>query len=104
MQRMAHPDGEGAMAKGCAKFGTVMGLSTFSTTSLEDVKAAADAAGGGSDFVLQMYLFEHREISKTLVERAESKKSPPLELPLLWQESLLTTGAEAGIQGDSIDC
>ncbi|CAI4214269.1 unnamed protein product, partial [Parascedosporium putredinis] len=38
MQRMAHPDGEEAMAKGCGAYGAVMGLSSFSTTSLEDVK------------------------------------------------------------------
>lgn len=79
MQRMAHPDGEEAMARGCGKFGTVMGLSTFATTSLEDVKKAADearkAAGlqGPSENVLQMYLFENRETSKALIHRAESK-------------------------------
>ncbi|KAF4983834.1 hypothetical protein FZEAL_840 [Fusarium zealandicum] len=78
MQRLAHPDGEIASARGCGTFGTVMGLSTFSTTSLEDVKVAADDArraaqlDGKSECVLQMYLFENREASKTLVQRAES--------------------------------
>ncbi|KAM5343276.1 hypothetical protein ACJ41O_014242 [Fusarium nematophilum] len=77
MQRMAHPEGEVATARGCGTFGTVMGLSTFSTTSLEDVKEAADgarqAAGleGQSECVLQMYLFENRETSKALIRRAE---------------------------------
>lgn len=82
MQRMAHPDGEEAMARGCGKFGTVMGLSTFATTSLEDVKRAADGARreagfeGESETVLQMYLFENRETSKALIRRAESKYLP----------------------------
>ncbi|KAJ3543745.1 hypothetical protein NM208_g3415 [Fusarium decemcellulare] len=77
MQRMAHPDGEVATARGCGMFGTVMGLSTFSTTSLEDVKDASDTARqatgleGLSECVLQMYLFENRETSKILVQRAE---------------------------------
>lgn len=79
MQRMAHPEGEEAMARGCAKFGTVMGLSTFATTSLEDVRRAADQArndaglDGSSETVLQMYLFENRETSRDLIRRAEGK-------------------------------
>lgn len=78
MQRMAHPDGEIATAKGCGMFGCPMGLSTFATASLEDTKIAADqarkAAGkdGPSECMLQMYLFENRETSKALIERAES--------------------------------
>ena len=81
MQRMAHTDGEEAMARGCAKFGTVMGLSTFATTSLEDVKAAAEAVRGSSDLVLQMYLFENRETSRTLIRRAEGK----IRVPMNWR-------------------
>lgn len=79
MQRMAHPDGEVAMARACGRFGTVMGLSTFATTSLEDVKEACDSARsdagleGPSECVLQMYLFENRDTSKKLVRRAEGK-------------------------------
>ena len=37
MQGLAHPDGEAATARACRKTGVVMGLSSFSTTSLEDV-------------------------------------------------------------------
>lgn len=77
MQKMAHPHGEEAMGKACGTFGTVMGLSTFSTSSLEDVAAAANAArasvglSGGAECVLQMYLFENRDTSVELVRRAE---------------------------------
>ena len=82
MQKMAHPLGEEATGKGCGRFGTVIGLSTFSTTSLEDVKRAADEGRresgrqGLSECVLQMYLFENRETSKTLIRRAEGKDIP----------------------------
>lgn len=54
-----------------------MGLSTFATASLEDVKTAADGARsdagmpGSSECVLQMYLFVNREASRILVEAAE---------------------------------
>lgn len=79
MQRMAHPQGEEAMGRACGKFGTVMGLSTFATTSLEDVKKAANQARkdaglrDASETVLQMYLFENRDTSVDLIRRAESR-------------------------------
>jgi (S)-2-hydroxy-acid oxidase len=77
MQKMAHPDGEEAMAKACGRYGTVMGLSTFSTSSLEDVAAAAKSGRasveriGDAECVLQMYLFENRDTSVDLIRRAE---------------------------------
>ncbi|CAN7978586.1 unnamed protein product [Ixodes persulcatus] len=67
MQRMAHPDGEEATAKAAEKAGTVMILSTLSTTSMEDVRKAAPHA------VLwyQLYVFQDRELTRRLVKRAE---------------------------------
>ena len=79
MQKMAHPDGEEATARGCGSFGVAMGLSSFSTTSLEEAKRQADGARkhagllGESECVLQMYLFENRSTSEDLIRRAESK-------------------------------
>ncbi|KAF9732504.1 hypothetical protein PMIN06_012015 [Paraphaeosphaeria minitans] len=68
MQRLAHQDGELATARACKKAGIVMGLSSFSTTSLEDVK---DALGKEHPGLLQLYLFEDREESKDLIARAK---------------------------------
>ncbi|KAH7068021.1 FMN-dependent dehydrogenase [Paraphoma chrysanthemicola] len=68
MQGLAHPDGELATARACKELGVVMGLSSFSTTSLEDVKAAL---GPGHPAALQLYLFEEREESQRLIERAK---------------------------------
>ena len=68
MQRLAHQDGELATARACKKAGVVMGLSSFSTTSLEDVK---DALGKDHPGMLQLYLFENREESRDLIARAK---------------------------------
>ncbi|KAL5381288.1 hypothetical protein DPSP01_007280 [Paraphaeosphaeria sporulosa] len=68
MQRLAHQDGELATARACRKAGIVMGLSSFSTTSLEDVKGALGEEHPG---LLQLYLFEDREESKNLIARAK---------------------------------
>ena len=82
MQGMAHPLGEIGTARACGRFGSVMGLSTFATASLEDVKAAADQArkdsgnNGESECILQLYLFQNRDTSLTLIRRAEREYIP----------------------------
>lgn len=67
MQRMAHPDGEEATARASASVGTVMILSTLSTTSLEDV---AQAAPEGLRW-FQLYVYKDRPVTEQLVRRAE---------------------------------
>lgn len=74
MQKMAHPDGEEATARAAGSKGVLMGLSSFATTSLEVVKSECDKASRSrtSECVLQMYLFENREVSDNLIRRSES--------------------------------
>lgn len=67
MQCLAHPDGEIATARACKKAGMVMGLSSFATNTLEDVAAACE----DNPRVLQLYLFEEREHSRKLIQRAK---------------------------------
>jgi (S)-2-hydroxy-acid oxidase len=67
MQKLAHEDGELATARACRNKEVVMGLSSFSTTPLEDVHAAS----GCNPNVLQLYLFENREYSRMLIQRAK---------------------------------
>ncbi|KAG8196050.1 hypothetical protein JTE90_007798 [Oedothorax gibbosus] len=67
MQRMAHPDGEIATAKGAAEEGVIMILSTLSTTSIEDVAKAAPVATRW----LQLYIYKDRKTTSNLVQRAE---------------------------------
>ncbi|KAF2717598.1 S-2-hydroxy-acid oxidase-like protein [Polychaeton citri CBS 116435] len=80
MQRLAHHEGEEATARACRNMGVVMGLSSFSTTTLEDVANICSDDGGASDEkpdvqgvpnALQLYLFEDREESRRLIERAK---------------------------------
>ncbi|KAK5110906.1 hypothetical protein LTR62_005444 [Meristemomyces frigidus] len=68
MQRLAHSDGELATARACKNKDIAMGLSSFATTSLEDV---AKECEGAIPNVLQLYLFEERAHSKKLIARAK---------------------------------
>lgn len=67
MQCLAHQDGELATARACKKTNVVMGLSSFATTTLEDVAEA----NGSNPHVLQLYLFEERNHSQKLIARAK---------------------------------
>ena len=67
MQCLAHPDGEIATARACKDAEVAMGLSSFATNTLEDVAKAI----GDHPHVLQLYLFEEREHSKKLIQRAK---------------------------------
>lgn len=67
MQRMAHIEGELATSRAAAKHDTLMTLSSWSTTSLEDV---ANAAPGGYRW-FQLYVYKDREVTLDLIRRAE---------------------------------
>jgi (S)-2-hydroxy-acid oxidase len=68
MQCLAHPDGEIATARACKIARVPMGLSSFSTSTLEEVASAQ----GNNTRVLQLYLFEEREHSRKLIARAKA--------------------------------
>ena len=63
-QKLAHPDGECATARGAA--GTIMILSTLSTMLVEDVTAAARGP-----VWFQLYVLRDRGLTRELVERAQ---------------------------------
>lgn len=63
--RLAHAEGELAVARAAAASGVTQGLSTLSTHSLEDVARAAE---GPKWF--QVYVFRDRELTASLVRRA----------------------------------
>jgi isopentenyl diphosphate isomerase/L-lactate dehydrogenase-like FMN-dependent dehydrogenase len=65
-QRMAHPAGERAMAAGAATAGTVMCLSTLSTTRPAEV---APAAPDGRRW-FQLYAFKDAGVTRALMEEA----------------------------------
>jgi len=66
LQRMAHPDGELATARAAAAAGTIMCLSTASTTRPAEVAAAAPDAPRW----FQVYVFDDRAITEELVAEA----------------------------------
>jgi 4-hydroxymandelate oxidase len=66
-QRMAHPEGECAMARGAGAAGTLMIASTLSTASLEEIAAATTGP-----LWFQLYVYKDRATSEGLVRRAEA--------------------------------
>jgi len=77
MQQLAHPDGELGTSRAAASQGTTMTLSTFSTTSLEDVIKAGSEIPRSSgiplpEYWLQLYCFQNRKTSESLLRRAEA--------------------------------
>jgi 4-hydroxymandelate oxidase len=67
-QRMAHPEGECATARGAASAGTVMIASTLATRSLEEI---AESAPEGKRW-FQLYVHRDRGLTADLVRRAQA--------------------------------
>ncbi len=65
-QRLAHPDGERAMARVAAGTGSIMVVSTMATVSLEDVAAEVPRA----PLWFQCYVHRDRAFSESLLRRA----------------------------------
>ncbi|CAG9977511.1 unnamed protein product [Clonostachys byssicola] len=88
MQKLAHEDGELATARACRTKGVALGLSSFSTTTLEDVGSAS----GNVPNVLQLYLFEERSHSIKMIQRAKEAGYKAIVLtvdtPLLGRRNL----------------
>ena len=70
LQRMAHPDGELATARAAAAAGTIMCLSTASTTRPAEVAAAAP----GAPRWFQVYVFDDRAITEELSRRGDRQR------------------------------
>nr|WDD38955.1 peroxisomal (S)-2-hydroxy-acid oxidase [Fagopyrum tataricum] len=66
MMKMAHPTGESAVARAASAAGTIMTLSSWATSSVEEVAAT----GPGIRF-FQLYVYKDRNVVLQLVRRAE---------------------------------
>jgi 4-hydroxymandelate oxidase len=64
--RLVHPEGELATLRGAAKAGATMVVSSFATTSIEDISGVAS-----SPLWFQLYVVSDRGFTKELVQRAE---------------------------------
>jgi len=65
--KLAHPEGEMATARAAGAQGTIMILSTMSTTPVEEV--VANASG---PIWFQLYIYRDRAVTKALVKRVEA--------------------------------
>ncbi|XP_022096711.1 hydroxyacid oxidase 1-like [Acanthaster planci] len=68
MQRMAHPEGEVATARAATSLGTGVILSSWSTSSIEEVAAGCSPIGPRW---FQLYVYKDRDVIRDLVRRAE---------------------------------
>ncbi|GMY38296.1 glycolate oxidase [Fagus crenata] len=66
MQKMVHPEGEYATARAASAAGTIMTLSSWATSSVEEVAST----GPGIRF-FQLYVYKDRNMVAQLVRRAE---------------------------------
>ena len=73
--RMAHDEGERATARAIRQFGTLMTLSTLSNTDMEEVGLEAQGR-----WWFQLYVFRDRELTRSLVARAEQAGARALVL------------------------
>jgi (S)-2-hydroxy-acid oxidase len=68
LQAMAHPDGELATARACAKKGITMGISSFANYPIEDIR---EASGRNIPHAMQMYTLNNRELELSIIQEAE---------------------------------
>jgi (S)-2-hydroxy-acid oxidase len=69
-QKLAHPDGEVATSRAASKAGIPMVLSTYSTSSIEDVVQAGQGAGM---YCMQLSVMKSRDANLQILRRAEGK-------------------------------
>lgn len=67
--KLAHPDGEVGTSRAAAKHGICMGLSSYSTASMEEVAEQRR----GNPMAMQMCILRDRRITERVVRRAEGR-------------------------------
>ncbi|KAK2606627.1 hypothetical protein N8I77_005362 [Diaporthe amygdali] len=71
LQAIAHPDGELATSRACAKRRVHMGVSTFSNHSVEQVRQAGLEVGPLAH-IMQLYTMRNRDAQLRIIRRAEA--------------------------------
>jgi L-lactate dehydrogenase (cytochrome) len=64
LQRLFHHDGERAVARAAEKFGTMFGVSSLGTVSVEEIGAAI-----GTPKMFQLYFHKDRGLTNSMIER-----------------------------------
>ncbi|KAL2706048.1 hypothetical protein AAEP93_001298 [Penicillium crustosum] len=71
MQAMAHPEGELATSRACAKMGINMGVSSYANHSVEEITVAGKEVGP-IHHVMQLYAMNDKAKQERIVRRAEA--------------------------------
>lgn len=80
LQRLFHHDGERAVAAAAAKYGTMFGVSSLGTVSLEELRRAYDTPQ-----VYQFYFHRDRGLNRVMMQRA---KDAGVEVMMLTVDSI----------------
>lgn len=80
LQRLFHHDGERAVAAAAAKYGTMFGVSSLGTVSLEELRKAYDTPQ-----VYQFYFHRDRGLNRAMMQRA---KETGVEVMMLTVDSI----------------
>lgn len=68
---IAHPDGELATSRACAKKGVNMGISSFANYPIGAIREAGLGVGGIAH-AMQMYTMQNRELQASIIRQAEA--------------------------------
>jgi (S)-2-hydroxy-acid oxidase len=72
LQAMAHPDGELATSRACAKAGVNMGISSYANYNIERIRAAGLSVGP-INHAMQLYTMRDRELELRIIREAETQ-------------------------------
>src|ERR1700726_4084256 len=77
LQRLFHHDGERAVAKAAEKFGTMFGVSSLGTVSVEEIGSAISTPK-----LFQLYFHKDRGLTGSMIERCIAANFDGLALPV----------------------
>ena len=72
IQALAHPDGELATARACARKGVNMAISSFANYHIKDIRQAGLSIGP-IKHAMQMYTFKDRNLERSVIREAEKQ-------------------------------
>jgi (S)-2-hydroxy-acid oxidase len=72
LQAMAHPDGELATARACAKAGVNMGISSYANYNIKRIREAGLSVGH-INHAMQLYTMRDRELELRVIREAEQQ-------------------------------
>ena len=75
LQRLFHHEGERAVARAAQKYGTIFGISSLSTVSVEEIDAIVDTPK-----MFQFYFHKDKGLNSSMVDRAKAANFDVLAL------------------------